>query len=95
MQRPLSDYVRAAADAAGVPDEMVMSAIRRHDLAHYRQAAMALAHRDGWTMPQVGRAFGGRDHTTVHFAVRKFEEGRIARQVAAVTAELTGQEAFL
>lgn len=42
-----------------------------------RQLAMALSYRKlkplGYSLPMIGRHFGGRDHTTVLHACRKFE----------------------
>lgn len=48
---------------------------RARNVARPRQVAMYLAkqltHR---SLPEIGRMFGGRDHTTVMYAVRKIEE---------------------
>lgn len=45
---------------------------RLRKVAYPRQVAMALAREMcGKSYPQLGRAFGGRDHTTVLFAYRK------------------------
>ncbi|MFZ9887110.1 MAG: helix-turn-helix domain-containing protein, partial [Myxococcota bacterium] len=39
-----------------------------------RQVAMYLARKHiGASLPEIGRAFGGRDHTTVLSSVRKIE----------------------
>lgn len=44
-------------------------------IAHARQAAMYLArYVNGYSYPQIGRLFGGRDHSTVMYAVREVEE---------------------
>ena len=45
--------------------------------------------------PDIGRRFGGRDHTTVLHGVRKIEElmaldDQIARDVEALTRKLRG-----
>ena len=38
-----------------------------------RRAEILRLWREGWTGPEIGRRFGGRDHTTVLHAVRKIE----------------------
>jgi chromosomal replication initiator protein len=51
------------------------SARRARAVARPRQVAMYLAkHLTSRSLPEIGRAFGGRDHTTVMHAVRKIEE---------------------
>lgn len=48
---------------------------RSRHLARPRQAAMYLCkHLTTKSLPDIGRAFGGRDHTTVLHAVRKVDE---------------------
>ncbi|MBL8630491.1 MAG: chromosomal replication initiator protein DnaA, partial [Rhodospirillaceae bacterium] len=51
------------------------SARRARVVARPRQVAMYLAKQlTSRSLPEIGRAFGGRDHTTVMHAVRKVEE---------------------
>lgn len=51
------------------------SARRARTVARPRQIAMYLAKQlTSRSLPEIGRAFGGRDHTTVIHAVRKVEE---------------------
>lgn len=46
-------------------------------LAHARQVAMALAKElTNHSLPEIARAFGGRDHTTVLYAIRKIAKER-------------------
>lgn len=48
---------------------------RQRVFARPRQMAMYLAkHMTSRSLPEIGRRFGGRDHTTVMHAVRKIEE---------------------
>ncbi len=51
------------------------SARRSRAVARPRQVAMYLSKQlTSRSLPEIGRAFGGRDHTTVMHAVRKVEE---------------------
>ena len=51
------------------------SARRSRSVARPRQVAMYLAKQlTARSLPEIGRKFGGRDHTTVMHAVRKIEE---------------------
>lgn len=51
------------------------SARRSRNVARPRQVAMYLAKQlTARSLPEIGRKFGGRDHTTVMHAVRKIEE---------------------
>jgi len=51
------------------------SARRARVVARPRQVAMYLAKQlTSRSLPEIGRAFGGRDHTTVMHAVRKVDE---------------------
>ncbi len=61
-----------------------------------RQVAMYLSRElTDSSLPVIGRAFGGRDHTTVIYAVQKVaaqmaDEGSIYEAVQSLTASLTG-----
>ena len=53
------------------------SARRARAVARPRQIAMYLAKQlTSRSLPEIGRKFGGRDHTTVMHAVKKIEELR-------------------
>ena len=72
------------------------SARRARSVARPRQVAMYLAKQlTARSLPEIGRKFGGRDHTTVMHAVRKVEElidedAQIAQDVDVVRRALTG-----
>jgi chromosomal replication initiator protein len=51
----------------------LLSKRRSRSVARPRQMAMALANH---SLPEIGDAFGGRDHTTVLHACRKIEQLR-------------------
>jgi chromosomal replication initiator protein len=59
----------------GLTPEDIFSAGRRHDLVFARQVAMFLCRRHmGLSFPELGRAFGGRDHSTALYSCRKIEQ---------------------
>ncbi|MDB5490938.1 MAG: chromosomal replication initiator protein DnaA [Micavibrio sp.] len=72
------------------------SARRARQVARPRQVAMYLAKQlTSRSLPEIGRKFGGRDHTTVMHAVRKIEElmledTQIAQDVEICRRALTG-----
>lgn len=72
------------------------SARRARNVARPRQVAMFLSkHLTARSLPEIGRKFGGRDHTTVMHAVRKIEEllesdTQIAQDVDIIRRALTG-----
>ena len=53
----------------------LLSAKRNRSLARPRQLAMSLAKElTSHSLPEIGDAFGGRDHTTVLHACKKIAE---------------------
>ena len=53
----------------------LLSAKRSRSIARPRQIAMSLAKElTNHSLPEIGNAFGGRDHTTVIHATRKVKE---------------------
>jgi chromosomal replication initiator protein len=63
------------------------SARRARAVARPRQVAMYLSKQlTSRSLPEIGRAFGGRDHTTVMHAVRKVEE--LVRQDSAFAEDV-------
>lgn len=53
---------------------VVLSSVRTREAVTARQKGLYLAYRlSGKSLPEIGRRFGGRDHTTVLHAVRKLE----------------------
>ena len=74
----------------------LLSERRTRAIARPRQIAMYLCKQHTTrSYPDIGRRFGGRDHTTVLHGVRKIEElltqdEQIARDVEALTRKLRG-----
>jgi len=91
--------VEAAAGYFGVPAEQLLGRSRAPRLALARQVAMYLCRElAGLSLPEVGQAVGGRDHSTVLHAVRKVHGlvqagGPVAEQVADLSRRLAGAAA--
>ncbi|MEE4348746.1 MAG: chromosomal replication initiator protein DnaA [Pacificimonas sp.] len=68
---------REVADFYHIKLSDMLSARRSRDIARPRQIAMYLAKRlTPRSLPDIGRRFGGRDHTTVMHAVKRIEDLR-------------------
>ena len=66
----LSKLVQDLADKSGFTPEQITGQRRIWPLVQVRQYGMLLARQAGFSLSQIGRAFGGRDHTTVIHGVR-------------------------
>jgi chromosomal replication initiator protein len=65
------------------------SSRRARVVARPRQVAMYLAKQlTSRSLPEIGRKFGGRDHTTVMHAVKKIEELAAIDRALAEDVEL-------
>ncbi len=68
------DVMEAVAEEVGVNRQELRNRDRRPTAVRGRQLAMYLARElTGASLPEIGRAFGGRNHTTVLHAVRRVE----------------------
>jgi chromosomal replication initiator protein len=84
--RSVSEIQRLTAEAFGVSLESMLSASRAAPVAWPRQVAMYLTRElTDQTLPAIGRAFGGRNHTTVMHACRR-TAARIAQDPEAFAA---------
>ncbi|MGH7022707.1 MAG: chromosomal replication initiator protein DnaA [Caulobacteraceae bacterium] len=73
----VDDIQKATAEHFRLKQADLLSERRTRALARPRQAAMWLAKQlTTRSLPDIGRRFGGRDHTTVLHAVRRIEELR-------------------
>jgi chromosomal replication initiation ATPase DnaA len=86
--------LQTVCDHYQVPPADVVSASRTQELVVPRQVAMYLARTlTKRSLPEIGRRFGQRRHTTVLHAVRKMtsrlpRDAQLARDVAAITHKL-------
>ena len=68
----IADVMKVVSDATDVSVDQLKSKRRTQDLARARQMAMYLSREmTGASLNQIGRAFGGRDHSTVAHACQK------------------------
>lgn len=62
---------KAVSQFSGVDVELFDSPVRKVEVVSARHVAMFIVYQKaGWSMPIVGRMFGGRDHTSVLNALR-------------------------
>ncbi|MBK9131999.1 MAG: chromosomal replication initiator protein DnaA [Gammaproteobacteria bacterium] len=73
----IENIQRTVADYCKIRYSDLLSKRRSRSVARPRQLAMALAKElTSHSLPEIGEAFGGRDHTTVLHACRKIQELR-------------------
>ncbi len=92
----VDDIQKATAEHFGLKQADLVSERRTRSVARPRQAAMWLAKQlTTRSLPDIGRRFGGRDHTTVLHAVRRIEalragDPQLARDLEALIRRLRG-----
>ena len=92
----IDDIQKKVAEYFGLKMSDMLSARRAVEVARPRQVAMYLAKKlTPRSLPEIGRRFGGRDHTTVMHAVKRIDELRakdpeLDGDVAALTRLLDG-----
>lgn len=73
----LDNIQKTVAEYFKIRSSDLLSSKRSRTIARPRQIAMALAKElTNHSLPEIGEAFGGRDHTTVLYATRKVAELR-------------------
>ena len=73
----IEEIQRRVAEHYGIRIADMHSSRRARAVARPRQVAMYLAKQlTPRSLPEIGRKFGGRDHTTVMYAIRKIEDLR-------------------
>ena len=71
----IEEIIRKVADHYNLRMSDMISARRSRTISRPRQLAMFLSKNlTSKSLPEIGRRFGGRDHTTVIHAVKKIEE---------------------
>lgn len=73
----IESIVRAVAERHGKTSAQLRQKTNAHEIARPRQIAMYLVKElTDASLPEIGRAFGGKHHTTVLHSIRKVEELR-------------------
>jgi len=92
-----AEIIQTVASAYGVPMDRMLGRERSHDIALPRQIAMYLLREEAKiSLPQIGEALGGRDHTTVMYGCEKIadlleRDDRLRRQVVEIREKLYDQ----
>jgi chromosomal replication initiator protein len=85
----IDEIIRKVADHYHLRMADILSPRRVRSIARPRQIAMFLAKRlTSKSLPEIGKQFGGRDHTTVIHAVKKIEELRAVDSQISEDVEL-------
>ncbi len=88
-QVTIEEIQRKVAEHFNIKMAEMTSARRARIVARPRQVAMYLAKQlTSRSLPEIGRKFGGRDHTTVMHAVKKIEELVVSDRALAEDVEL-------
>lgn len=88
------------ANAFGITPEKILSRDRTRDIALPRQVVMYLLREEAnISLPQIGEALGGRDHTTVMYACEKVadmieRDDHLRRQLIQIRNQLYGRQAM-
>jgi chromosomal replication initiator protein len=96
-----TEVIRRVAEAYGVSVEGLLGRDRSHQIALPRQVAMYLLREEAnVSLPQIGEALGGRDHTTVMYGCDKVaelleEDDRFRREVLSIKERLYGPGAMV
>ena len=73
----IESVIRAVADRFGLQPGQLKQKTNAHEISRPRQIAMYLCREiTGASLPEIGRHFGGKHHTTVLHAIRKVEQLR-------------------
>ncbi len=92
-----NEVVRKVADSFGIPMDRMLGRDRSREVALPRQIAMYLLREEAnCSLPQIGVALGGRDHTTVMYGCEKIadlleRDDRLRRQVIEIREQLYGR----
>ena len=89
----MDDILETVARRFGVRPEQLKGKGRSKEVALPRQVAMYLIREHtGASFPEIGQFFGGRDHTTVLYAVQKIQKERKKNPELAKTLEELEQQ---
>ena len=78
------EILKAATDAVGISAADIKGRSRDALTVAVRAEAMLIAHEAGYSTTHIGRVFGGRDHTTVIYLIRKAKARHARGAFAAI-----------
>lgn len=91
-----SEIIQKVADSFGTTVDQIISRGRTQEIALPRQIVMYLMREEAHiSLPQIGKALGGRDHTTVYYACQKVadmleRDDHLRRQVINIREQIYG-----
>ncbi len=91
------EVMSQVADAFGVTVQNLLGTDRRQEVVLPRQVAMYLLREEAnFSLPKIGQALGGRDHTTVMHACQKVtdmleRDDKLRRRVIKIREQIYGQ----
>jgi chromosomal replication initiator protein len=105
MSRPstvtIDEILSTVANYYSISMDDLLGRGRNRELVHPRQVAMYLAREElQVTLPQIGEALGGRDHTTVMYGVEKVTQAiesddAVRREILALRERLYNRNTVL
>jgi chromosomal replication initiator protein len=73
----IDSVIRAVGERFSLQPAQLKQRTNAHEISHPRHIAMYLAKElTAASLPELGRAFGGKHHTTVLHGIRKIEQQR-------------------
>ena len=67
--------LRAVSERTSIPVDAILGRQRRNEIAAARHEAIwRIREATKWSLPRIGRFFGGRDHTTVLHSLHRMED---------------------
>lgn len=70
---PVPRIVDVVAKLMAQPRDAITGDSRRSDVMRARLVAYGVARAQGWSLPDIGRGMGGRDHSTVLSGLRRLD----------------------
>lgn len=81
--------INAVASAFGVSPSLITNPTHQYDIARPRHVvAWLLYRRAGWSYPRIGKALGGRHHTTIMHSVRVVDRRKDSPEAADFLARM-------
>lgn len=89
--RHAANAVDTAARIFEVARHDLTGAARQHHICRARWAVMLVLQRRGYSTPRIGRALGGRDHTTIMHGLKRGAAIEAADSVFAFQVGMVGK----